>query len=302
MQIKFVIKKFVKRIVWSEIPNFFLRRLVKQFSSITPQNIIKRIPVAGLICLRLPNSKKLYLKTDGNDPIASSLYWGGIDAYESSTIQLFIKLLKYTDTVFDIGAFTGIYALIAAIDNPHRKVYAFEPVPMILDYLKENVRINKLHNLQTNSSAMTNYDGDITLYIPAGAIPTSASTLQGFRNASKAISVQALTIDSFVAMNNISRVDLIKIDTEATEYMVLEGAKNTMKRDEPIIICEVLKGRTERFLHSVLDNSGYKYFWISSEGLIEKEQIEGDETYKNRNYLFITKKRIREVMMEIDVS
>jgi FkbM family methyltransferase len=302
MQIKFIIKKFVKRIVWSEIPNLFLRRLVKQFSSITPKNIIKRIPVVGLICLRLPNSKKLYLKTDGHDPIASSLYWGGIDAYESSTIQLFIKLLKYTDTVFDIGAFTGIYALIAAIDNPHRKVYAFEPVPMILDYLKENVRINKIHNLQTNSSAMTNYDGDITLYIPAGAIPTSASTLQGFRNASKAISVQALTIDSFVAINNISRVDLIKIDTEATEHMVLEGAKNTMKRDEPIIICEVLKGRTERFLHSVLDNSGYKYFWISSEGLIEKEQIEGDETYKNRNYLFITKKRIREVMKEIDVS
>jgi broad specificity polyphosphatase/5'/3'-nucleotidase SurE len=83
--------------------------------------------------------------------------------------------------------------------------------------------------------------------------------------------------------------------------MVLEGAKNLLKRDEPIIICEVLKGRTEKYLHSILDNLQYKYYWISDEGLIEKEQIEGDGTYKNSNYLFITKKKIRVVMKEITV-
>jgi FkbM family methyltransferase len=209
--------------------------------------------------------------------------------------------LKYSDTVFDIGANTGIYALIAAIDNSHRMVYAFEPVPRIVDYLKENVKINKLHNLQINSSAITNYDGKITLYVPSFTIPSSASTLQGFRDVSETISVPALTIDSFVAMNSIPKVDLIKIDTEATEHMVLEGAKNLLKRDEPIIICEVLKGRTEKYLHSILDNLQYKYYWISDEGLIEKEQIEGDGTYKNSNYLFITKKKIRVVMKEITV-
>lgn len=302
MQIKAAVKKLIKRTIWVEIINALLRSLIKPFSLIMPQSIIERIPVVGLICLQLPNSKKLYLRTDGYDPIAQMLYWRGIDAFEGSTIQLFIKLLKCTDIVFDIGAYTGIYALIAAIDNPHRKVYAFEPVPIVCDYLKKNVEINKLHNLQIDPSAIADYDGDITLYIPRAVIPTSASTLQWFRNPSKVISVPALTIDSFVAMNNISRVDLIKIDTEATEHRVLEGAKNTMKRDEPIIICEVLKGLTERFLHSALNNLGYKYFWISSEGLIEKEQIEGDETYKNRNYLFITEKRTREVMKEINFS
>ena len=66
-------------------------------------------------------------------------------------------------------------------------------------------------------------------------IPTSASTLQEFRrNVSEIISVPALTIDSFVTINNIYiKVDLIKIDAEATEHIVLEGAKDLLKEMNP---------------------------------------------------------------------
>ena len=292
MKLRFIIRKFVKKIVCIKVLNVLLKRLVKLLLPVIPKGIVNRIPVVGTVCLQLPDSKKLYLKTDGNDHIASLLYWGGINAYESSTLHLFINLLKYVGTVFDIGANTGMYALIAAIDNPERKVYAFEPVPRILNYLKNNVEINNLYNLQVNSSAVTNYDGDIALYLPPDTIPSSASTLQGFKRDCEIISVPALTIDSFVAINNIPKVDLIKIDTEATEHTVLEGAKSVIKRDEPIIICEVLRGQTEKLLHSAIDNLGYKYFWISSKGLIERKQIEGSGT-DDMNYLFITEKKLR---------
>ncbi len=97
-------------------------------------------------------------------------------------------------------------------------------------------------------------------------------------------------------MNNRPKIDLMKIDTEATEHLVLEGAKDVLKRDEPVIICEVLKGITEKFLYSLLSNTGYKYFWILSECLVKKEQIEGDETYKNMNYLFITERKVQEII------
>lgn len=290
------IKRSVKNFLCTRIPNALLRRLLKPFSSRIPNNILSRIPIFGLICLQLPNLKKLYLRTDGNDTIASIIYWKGIEEYEGATIQLFIKLLKLGCTVFDIGANTGIYSLIAAIDNPHRNVYAFEPVPRVLDGLKRNVKINRLRNIQVDSSAITNYDGVITLFIPPGTIPSSSSTLQGFRETCEAVSVPALTIDSFIAKNNISRVDIMKIDTEATEHMVLEGARNTIKRDEPIIICEVLKGRTEKYLHAALDSFGYRYFLISSKGLLEREQIEGDN--ESKNYLFITNKRIEEFISQ----
>lgn len=134
------------------------------------------------------------------------------------------------------------------------------------------------------------------MYIPSVNIPKTSSTAKGFREANEAISVQALSIDSFVDINNISKVDLLKIDTETTEHLVLQGAKNVLQRDEPIIICEVLKGEIEEFLHSILDETEYKYFLISSEGLIEKEKLRGDETYTDKNYLFITKRKMQEIM------
>lgn len=73
-----------------------------------------------------------------------------------------------------------------------------------------------------------------------------------------------------------------------------------MERDEPIIICEVLKaGETEKYLQALLESFNYKCFWISSQGLIEKEQIEGQENYKEANYLFISESKVDEVMKQI---
>lgn len=306
MKINLVVKTFLKKVIKIEILNVGLRKLLKlnYIYSVIPKTVIERIPVAGKICIQLLNSEKIYFKVDGNDTIVSRLYWKGVEGFEKETISLFMKLLKFTDTVLDIGANTGAYALIAATDNFQRKVYAFEPVPKVFKYLKRNVELNKADNLQINSSAITNYDGDITLYITSAAIPKTSSTAKEFKRvgANEATSVRALTVDSFVTMNNISKVDLIKIDTETTEHLVLQGANNVLQRDEPIIICEVLKGKTEKLLHSVLDNTNYKYFWISSEGLVEKKQIEGDLNYKNMNYLFITQKRLDELIKQLNAN
>ena len=161
-----------------------------------------------------------------------------------------------------------------------------QPVPRVYEHLNHNIGLNRLSNVVTSNGAVTNFDGQKTLYIPAGTMPVSASTLKGFRDAEEELQVPALTLDTFVERNHISRVDLMKIDTEATEHMVLEGGRNLIRRDEPVIICEVLKGRTEKFLNKLFSALGYNYYWITEQGLIQKETIEGDGTYKYSNYLF----------------
>jgi hypothetical protein len=47
---------------------------------------------------------------------------------------------------------------------------------------------------------------------------------------------QITTIDDFVAQQNINRVDFIKIDTEGYEAKVIEGARDTIKKQRPIIV------------------------------------------------------------------
>jgi hypothetical protein len=87
--------------------------------------------------------------------------------------------------------------------------------------------------------------------------------------------VPALTLDSFAAGHNISKIDLIKIDTEGNEPDILVGTKRILVTDHPFIICEVLKDFTEAALHDVLDPLDYRYFWISDRGLIEKRGLKG---------------------------
>ncbi len=286
-------KLFIRNTLRKKAFNVLLRQVLRPFSSILPEAVTNHIPVIGLISLRLSRSKKLYLESDVNDSITSKVYWKGIFGYEGATVRLFMESLGASKTVFDIGANTGLYALLAAADNPKRNVYAFEPVPQIFDRLKRNADLNELKNLHAYQYAVTDHDGRVEFYLSPGAVPLESSMLKGFRDNTSPTVVPALTIDSFVMRNNIKRVDLLKMDTEATEHLVLEGAKAVLQRDEPMIICEVLWGRTERFLNALLDNTNYQFFLITDDGLVKKERIEGDNTYKFTNYLFSPEEKVR---------
>jgi len=284
----FFVRKEIIRLLCNKRVNTTAIVLLKHLSSFIPDKLITRMPIVGKVSVELPDGNYLVMETGGEDLITRALFWMGFKGYEYETTKLFYELAKKSNVIFDIGANTGYYTLLAAIGNGEGQVFAFEPIPKIYEYLKRNIALNPKSNVIAISSAVTNFDGEITLYIPAddGIIPTSASTLEGFRETEGEISVPAITIDSFVYKNQIEKVDLMKIDTEATEHIVLEGAKHILKRDEPMIICEVLKGRTERFLEALLSDLGYKYYWITDKGLIQRDTIEGDGTGKYGTYLF----------------
>lgn len=210
-----------------------------------------------------------------------------------------MELLQYSNIFIDIGANIGIYSLIAAIENLQRKVYSFEPVPIVINHLAKNIQLNDIKNISIESVAVGDYDGEIILHIPeSNDIPASASTLKGFRKISDEIAVPIIKLDTFCKKKDIEP-DLIKIDTEATEHYVIKGAIEIINRCEPIIICEVLKGRTEEYLNDLFSNLGYKYFWISNKGLIQKEQIEGDGTWKNMNYLFMSENKMKTILKKL---
>ena len=104
-------------------------------------------------------------------------------------------MAKKSNIVFDVGANIGYYSLLAAISNKEAKVFAFEPVPRIYEYLNHNIELNRLSNVITSCSAVTNFDDEITLYIPAGNIPTATAILEGFREAEEELKVPAITLD-----------------------------------------------------------------------------------------------------------
>ncbi len=294
--------KRLKRIGKSFLTHKTINRLARAVLSIGPirQRVppaqLNRIPVVGDVELEMWGTHRIHFYTDGEDTIVSRLYWQGIDDFESTTYDLFRTLLDQTRCFVDVGANTGFYTLLAGVSDRSRHIFAFEPVPAIDYYLRRNLERNGLTQVTVSNSAVTNYDGMIKLYVPhAVMLPTSASTLKDFREAALELDLPAVTLDSYFAQHSTTTIDLMKIDTEGTEHLVLAGAQHILTTHRPAIICEVLRGRTEQALHAVLDPTDYQYFLITEAGLMRKEQIVGDPTYQNLNYLFITPERMQQM-------
>ena len=100
----------------------------------------------------------------------------------------------------------------------------------------------------------------------------------------RGMSVQVISLDAFVRNSGIERVDLLKIDTESIEPQVLLGLE-TIRRDRPSIICEVLRGRgAEDRLEDVLGGLGYHSYLLTPTGPMRVPRVRGHGAWLN--YLF----------------
>ena len=96
-----------------------------------------------------------------------------------------------------------------------------------------------------------------------------------------------MSVDTFARDHHLDGIDLMKIDTETTEPEVLRGALETLRRDHPSIVCEVLAGRgSEGGLEEILRPLGYRYYLLTPEGPVLRERIEGHPAWLN--YFFTT--------------
>jgi len=269
------------------------RYIINPFVSFIPENILIRLPVNDIFSVNCKNGQKLLLNSNGYDAVANHIYWKGIDSgYESETISVFIKLLRHSHIFFDIGANTGIYSLIAALNNNPITVHSFEPVPFIFQHLNENISLNKLTNVFTYAIALSNFDGQTELFVPKGILPTSASTLKGFMEPAQikdVIMAQAMKLDTFVKQFNVGRVDLLKIDTEGTEDHVIRGALNLIEDSKPVIICEILRRDEMQTITDILGKFDYAFFHITDRGLLPNNF---EEQSIHKNYLFIANSQL----------
>jgi len=254
---------------------------------------IKRLPVVGTFTTTGFDGCTVTLQSRGRDSIASRLYWRGLEGFEPESLGTFRHLATASDGVLDIGANTGIYALVAAAGNPRATVTAFEPVPEIFDHLARNAELNEFAHLGVERLALGDRDGEIEFYVPAGiTLATGGSAAAGFREAGQTLHVRCTTLDDYMHQHGHPQIDLIKMDTEATEPAVLDGAVGTIARCRPAIVCEVLRGRTEVALQDRLQPARYLFFHLTDRGLEQRHSIQGDGTYRFKNFMFVPAERL----------
>lgn len=249
-------------------------------------NKTKYLPVYGTFRIKFPEYHfSIKLNSNGNDGIARDLFWNGFQGFEYTTIDVYLKLSVDAKVIFDIGANNGIYSLIASEYNSESQIFTFEPVPRIFKQLNKNIILNKSKNITPIQMAVSNKTGKQTLFVPRSDFPTSASLLKGFRENVDVVECFVTSLDDFIFEKMICAVDLVKIDTEATEHQVLNGMRKILKNFQPNIICEILFNRNEKEIETILKEYGYHFYWIKTH-LVPMKNIVGDPSYRFKNYLF----------------
>jgi FkbM family methyltransferase len=285
-------RRALKSAVYTRPLNRVIRGALRPFRRLLPDRLLYRIPLVGELPIAIPGSPKFRLSIRGFDLVAMPLYWRGARGYEEAAVRTYLELLGACGAVFDVGAYVGLYAILAGLHDRGRRVFAFEPMPDIADVLLENLRLNRLSNVEVVRSAVAGRDGAADLYIPYAGLPASSSLRRGFRDARRTISVPTVSLDSFVRSRGIERVDLIKIDTETTEPEVLGGASWVVSRDAPLIICEVLLQRAADRLNTFFDRRDYAYYSITNAGAVRRSEIVADPEGKNPDHLFVPRSKL----------
>jgi FkbM family methyltransferase len=183
---------------------------------------------------------------------------------------------KSNPIIFDVGAHHGETALDFQKRIPYSTIYSFEPFPDSFSILSRKTSSNK--KIIVNNFGFLNLCSAIefnsNVFSPTNSVLDFDIHANKTWNLSKLhvkekIVCNFLTIDSFLTQENIHTVDLLKMDTQGSEYMILEGAKNAIKnRSIKNIYMEIIIGKTYKkqksfgYYLNTLDKLGFELFGI----------------------------------------
>ena len=153
-------------------------------------------------------------------------------------IQFFYNLINADNNynIVDVGAQNGTFTLLAKY-VPNSTVYAFEPCEMVYDDLVDNVKLNKLLNVETYNVGLSDKEGQGILnvsHVQQGLSTLARDPIRFNKTHSDQTTVKLTTLDSMFYDRSIP-VDFMKIDTEGWEYFVLKGSIKTIKEYKPVI-------------------------------------------------------------------
>ena len=165
--------------------------------------------------------------------------------WEPSTTDALMRRLPPGGTFVDVGAHVGWYSLKAAkVVGPNGRVIAIDPNREILAELRANIAASKAASIVTVVPvACAASESTLTFYATARGNTGESSLARA--NASQDFSiaasypVRARRLDDILKDAAVSRVDEIKIDVEGAEFLVLQGAADTLARFRPLMAVEV---------------------------------------------------------------
>jgi FkbM family methyltransferase len=157
-------------------------------------------------------------------------------AYEPEVTAIFGRFLRPGMTVLDVGANIGFFTMLSAsIVGPSGHVLAVEPNVNNVRLLEGSRRANGFHHVTVANTAAGKELGLLALNTSHSNGTTSAVD-EDMGALMAAWVVPCFPLSAMVPAGR--RVDFIKLDVEGAEYLALQGAKDLLQRDRPVIVSE----------------------------------------------------------------
>ena len=166
--------------------------------------------------------------------IADEAAWG---EHELDALD---EIVRPGGTAIDVGANQGFFAF--AFSGIADRVEAFEPNPDYADFARRmlgsraHVHAVALSNRNGRQEFVVPVSEDGTVLHLGGNLKQAAAPVQPAKT--MRFDVEVRTLDSYAFRD----VRVVKVDVEGSEMEVLEGARDTIQRDRPSLIVELLTG------------------------------------------------------------
>lgn len=286
----------IRKIIATLIPSS-LRRYVAP-------KIARHLYFEGIFPVTHREKRLLKLQATGYF-LENEIYFYGLEGgHEKLSMKIWIECCEMFNPkqVYDIGANTGIYGLVAKALNPNTEVSFFEPIAKAVEILKLNLEINsftaKVFNL-----ALSNYDGvgyfqmnnesdfaySVTLNPPTDEAITGYSKNMNLRK----IETQVQRISTLLINGAIQKPNLVKIDVETHEYEVLEGFDFDLSEIDAFLI-EVLTDNLASKLNGLFAGLNFRFFNIDDKNNTVQETVMINKS-DQYNYFIVKKDLVNQM-------
>jgi len=214
-------------------------------------------------------------------------------------------LARRDGPVLDVGVNTGHTLIKVKVADRERAYVGFEPNPLCLPYTRRIIALNQFNRCTLVPVALSNQSGLADLFLGPDVDP-SATIVEGFRDSGRyqqTMTVATAVGDEVVRALGISDVAVIKVDVEGGELEVLQGLRETIRRDAPYLFCEVLpvydaaseNGRfrlhRQSLLRDLVRGLGYAIFRVHGDASVEElEEFGTHGELSLSNYVFVPRR------------
>ena len=217
-------------IFWGAI--YFVLRRLNMFNEKLDYSLARRFNGGSRYCKIKVNGNLMYI--DFNDEgISRQLYFH--KKRERYSTDYMKEIVQEQDTIIDIGANSGYYALLESRLANKGKVYAIEPVPRNVWLLNQNIELNNYRNISVHRFAIGDRNGRGEMYLyEKGNLCSFKENIQNKFTGKMAVPI--VKLDSFINKYVSGDPTLIRMDVEGYEYQIIKGMTDILESNKPLIL------------------------------------------------------------------